>query len=281
MPAHRHPPPVSVSRHPLPFDPLSAQPLEELFRWIDTPEAGRVELWRKIPAGAFWMGNSEGQGRPQERPRHRVTLIAPFRIGAVPVTNAQFAAFDPGFKSYSWGGVSEGELAYHPAVSVSWNRAMEFCTWLAESFPWAPGARLPTEEEWEYACRAGKQTRYCSGDEESDLDLVGWYGKNSGDRTHRVGEKAANDWGLHDVLGNVWEWTLSPWTSDYAGREAGVDFDPADPAVPLAAGLRVVRGGSCWDTADWTRAAARNHWVGLRNHGFRVVLPPVSAPEAT
>ncbi|MCP4654710.1 MAG: formylglycine-generating enzyme family protein, partial [bacterium] len=162
---------------------------------------------------------------------------------------------------------------------------MGFCRWLSAVLPWARDARLPTEEEWEYGCRAGSETRYWSGDGEADLDRVGWYDKNSEDRTHRVGESPANPWCLYDVHGNVWEWTLSAWTGDYSGREAGVKVDPAaiDPA-DLAAppgGRRVIRGGSCWDEALRARSAYRFWWYpGYedRLQGFRVLLPAAPRP---
>ncbi len=156
--------------------------LDGPFRWIETPLDGRVELWREIPAGSFMMGSPGGVGHDDERPRHRVSITAPFKMGVVPVTNAQFRAFDPEYEPHAWQGVPEEEVADHPAVRVNWRRAMDFCRWLSETFPWASGARLPTEEEWEYACRAGTETRYWKGDSESDLEQIGWYRENSGAR---------------------------------------------------------------------------------------------------
>jgi formylglycine-generating enzyme required for sulfatase activity len=263
------------------------KPPEELFRWIDTRD-GRVELWREIPAGRFWMGSRKGEGDESERPRHEVTIARPFCCAAVPVTQAQYAAFDdrPFMK---WQGVAEAELRQHPVVGVTSYEAVSFCRWLAASLPWARGARLPLEEEWEYACRAGTESRYWSGNEEEDLKRVGWYEANSGRRTHRVGEKPANLWGLYDVHGNVWEWTLSDWTGDYRGREAGVTLDPsavkADTAAtePPGGAGRVVRGGCCWRDADWARAAYRDFrrpWVGGGDQGFRVALPPAPSSLA-
>ena len=134
---------------------------------------GRVELWREIPAGEGWVGAADGEeDHTWERPRHRVTITRPFRMAAVPVTHAQYAAFDPGHEPYKWEGVEPENLAHHPVVNVTWYAAVAFCRWLAGSFP---GARLPLEEEWEVACRAGTETRYCSGESEKDLARVGWY----------------------------------------------------------------------------------------------------------
>ncbi|MEE8522855.1 MAG: formylglycine-generating enzyme family protein, partial [Thermoanaerobaculia bacterium] len=214
--------------------------------------------------------------------RHRVRILQPFLMAAVPVTVAQYAAFDSGR-----GGKGSANL---PVTNVEWNRALAFCEWLGGKFSWARGARLPTEEEWEYACRAGTETRYWSGDDEADLERVGWYSDNSGSRLHAVGEKPANPWGLYDVHGNVWEWTLSLWKSDYAKQKNGLEIDPAAEPADLAGGAtaggagarRVVRGGSCWFSADWARSAYRYHWDPWDGHafqGFRVLLPVPSGPE--
>jgi formylglycine-generating enzyme required for sulfatase activity len=257
------------------FDHIPA-PQEALFREIDTPLDGKVALWREIPAGSGQVGSpKEEGGDDDERPCHRVTLKSPFALGAVPITNAQYAAFDPeqAFK--------EGQ-AHHPRAEVTWFEASIFCRWLASLYPWAAGARLPLEEEWEYACRAGSSTRYWCGDGEEDLEPVAWYKANSENRTHRVGRKPANPWGLYDVHGNVWEWTLGPFSMDsYAGREKGHSLDPRkvrpEAEIDPASGVsRVMRGGCYWGTADWARSAFRDfrHPRGdWRYHGFRVLLP--------
>ncbi len=243
----------------------------ELFQWVGTLD-GRVELWREIAPGSFRMGSPEEESQwDDERPQHPVTIQARFRMASVPVTNAQYAAFDPD--------KSDAERPDHPVVNVSWDEAMKFCDWLSSTYPWARGVRLPTEEEWEYACRAGSETAYWNGDDEADLDRVGWYDKNSGDRTHPVGEKPANAWGLYDVHGNVWEWTLSQWTADYSGREKGHAVDPAadHAAAATGGGRRVIRGGGFWDDADYARAAYRNHRFPDSEYdlqGFRLLLPP-------
>ena len=207
-------------------------PDPELFRTVELADGRVVPLWCDIPGASL-------------------------RVGCVPVTNRQYASFDPGKPVREWEGVSEAELASHPRVVVTWYEAVTFCRWLAARAG-LEGARLAAGEEWEHACRAGTQTAYWSGDGEEDLDRVGWYGRNSGGRTHRVGGKPANPWGLYDVHGNVWE-----WTSDVSGGDG-----------------RVLRGGAYWSAADLARSAFRNDWrPGLRNHGsgFRVVLAP--APQ--
>ncbi len=241
------------------YDHIPAPP-EELFEWIETRD-GRVELWRRIPAGSFLIGSPEGEkgSLDSERPQHQVVMRSPFRMGAVPVTVAQYASFEPEHGSYQ--GRAEKELGLHPVEGVTWYQAYAFCRWLSSLLPEGQNARLPTEEEWEYACRAGSETRYWQGDDESDLEKVGWYAGNSGGRTHRVGRKPANAWGLYDVHGNVWEWTSSEWRANYSGRRAG--------------GVRVFRGGSCWNGAWFVRSACRGRnlpQLTRRIRGFRVLL---------
>lgn len=262
------------------YDRPGKRPPEELFHWIDTPRDGRVELWKPIPAGSFLMGSPDGVGDDDEHPQHEVRLKNGFWVAAVPVTNAQYAAFDRSKAPYRMEGVPEAEFPHHPRVAVTWYEAMSFCRWLGASFPWARGARLPTEEEWEYACRAGTPTAYWSGDDEAALDRAGWYSPKSGNRTHRVGKKEPNSWGLYDVHGNALEWTASPWTSDYSAKRDGIEIDPQLPHCPptpaTRGGNRVLRGGSAWKDANWARAAYRrnwNPWNDWGNQGFRVVLP--------
>ena len=280
------------------FDHL-ATPDAEMFAWVETVVDGRVELWREIPAGSFRMGRGDTNDRYErnknplggfdsELPQHEVTIASAFEMAAIPVTNAQYWIFDPGHEPYRWGGVAEDELDHHPAVNVTWYAAVMFCRWLASH---GAGVRLATEEEWEYACRAGTTTRFWSGDEEDDLARVGWYDRNSEGRTHRVGEKPANKSGLYDMHGNVWEWTQSPWTDDYSEQKPGRTVDPSATVAASAAdlagdaatpgGRRVFRGG-CWlNPAFWARSAYRNDRVPRnrdRGLGFRLVRP-VSRPE--
>ncbi|MEO1087507.1 MAG: SUMF1/EgtB/PvdO family nonheme iron enzyme, partial [Acidobacteriota bacterium] len=252
--------------------PRRARPSStDLFRTIVTPHDGEVDLWRKIPAGEGWIGSPDGVGDDDERPRHRIEVIQQFWMAAVPVTNSQYAAFDSGR--------ADLKRPDHPIVNVSWDDAMNFCRWLDEKG--FRGARLPTEEEWEYACRAGSETRYWNGDSERDLDAVGWYKMNSGGSTRAVGEKPANPWGLYDVHGNVWEWTCTPWKVErYKDRlvSAPISVDPAaepeDLAAPSSA-RRVVRGGSF--TISGYRARSAYRTVGVPRYwwlqGFRVALP--------
>jgi formylglycine-generating enzyme required for sulfatase activity len=166
----------------------------------------------------------------------------------------------------------------HPVVCVSWNDAVAFCEWLSGRTGQNIG--LPTEAEWEYACRAGTETRYYTGDSESDLDRAGWYWRNSGDAplsgdwelkkltdnhcgTHPVGTKPPNAWGLYDMTGNVWEWCTDIVDTDYYTKK------PTDN--------RVFRGGGWYEQAVYLRTAYR-HWRRPSHSywglGFRIVRRP-------
>jgi formylglycine-generating enzyme required for sulfatase activity len=162
-----------------------------------------------------------------------------------------------------------------PVENVSWNDCLEFCRKLTERqraagrLPAGVAYRLPTEAEWEYACRAGTTTRYYTGDSESDLARAGWYDGNSGDRTHPVGQKVANAFGLYDMHGNVWEW-CQDWYGPYGTANA------TDPRGPQRGPGRVVRGGGWYYYARKCRSAYRN-FCNPDNaydfYGFRLVLP--------
>jgi len=221
-------------------------------------------------AGELPMG-SEG-GHPWERPVHRVRLPA-FTLGRYPVTNAEYARFleaNTGQEAPAYWSNSQFNDPLQPVVGVAWEEAQAFCRWA--------GARLPTEAEWEYACRAGTTTEFCFGNEPTELGDYGWFGGNSGGQSHPVGEKKPNPWGLHDMHGNVWEWCEDAWDAQaYETRASGVisdsrvtskDTGEEDPD-------RVVRGGSWGGGADWCRSAFR-YWggPGYRSYyvGFRVCL---------
>jgi hypothetical protein len=135
---------------------------------------------------------------------------------------------------------------------------------------------LPTEAQWEYACRAGTTTRFSFGDSDSDLGDYGWYGGNSGNQTHPVGEKLANPWGLYDMHGNVNEWCRD-WSGNYSGGTI------TDPAGADSGSLRILRGGFFNDVAGLCRSASRSRsWplLTLTYVGFRVALVPVSSTES-
>jgi formylglycine-generating enzyme required for sulfatase activity len=156
---------------------------------------------------------------------------------------------------------------------VSWEDAVEFCRRLSE-LPAEKEAghvyRLPTEAEWEYACRAGTTTNFGFGDDDSNLDDYAWFRENSAEKTHPVGGKKPNAWGLYGMHGNVGEW-CQDWKEDYP--EDAVT-DPTGPASGL---YRVIRGGSYLKPAEYCRSASRSGYKpSSRNyhHGFRVSLSP-------
>jgi formylglycine-generating enzyme required for sulfatase activity len=211
----------------------------------------------RVAPGTFPMGTPPGEPlRQDEETPHRVTLTRPFRIAATEVTRRQWLAVMPQSLAAQPGDD-------RPVTSVSWKEAQEFCLELSRRE--GRTYRLPTEAEWEYACRAGVPS---APPPEAELADVAWYADNSDGTVHPVGLKAPNEWGLHDVLGNVGEWTLDVY-GPYP-RE-----DSRDPAGPAAGTTRVVRGGSWRSFPPALRCAAR---VGtpesyqLGHVGLRVVL---------
>ncbi len=227
------------------------------------PEPNWIDAIRLPPDGedhdTFWLGSPEGVGHEWERPRHRVKLT-PFGIGKTTVTEAQYAAFDPTHESR--------KRADFPVVEVSWWNARLFCRWL--------GGSLPTEAQWEYACRAGSEGQWCFGDDDAMLSEYAWFNKNAQSRVHAVATRTANEFGLHDMHGNVWEW-CADWFGPYPGDSPDAAADvAADPAGAPSGSDRVLRGCCCWDGADVARSACRFRWgPGSRSLslGFRVAFP--------
>ena len=221
----------------------------------------------EIPGGTFWMGSPDGVGEEDERPRHQVTL-APFYIGTYPVTQVQWQAVMGNNSSYFKG-------ADRPVEQVSWNDCQEFVKKLnANQSVETHGRaslqfRLPTEAEWEYACRAGSEAIYSFGDDPAQFGTYAWFSENSGSQTHPVGQKSPNAWGLCDMHGNVWEW-CQDWFADtyYANSPQ------ENPQGPSSGQYRLLRGGSWGSSTDNCRSAYRN-WDGAVKqfsiNGFRVV----------
>ena len=211
-----------------------------------------------IPAGEFMMGSNKGDS--DEKPVHKAKITRPFYMGIHEVTQAQYEAVmgtnPSGFKGAS-----------NPVEEVSWNDCVEFCKRLSRKT--GRTLRLPTEAEWEYACRAGATSRFCFGDSDSGLGEYAWYGNNSGGKTHPVGGKKANAFGLYDMHGNVWEWCADWYDGGYY-KQSPTD----DPRGPRGGKTRVLRGGS-WDGTPWfCRSALRgglNPTDTCLDLGFRVV----------
>jgi formylglycine-generating enzyme required for sulfatase activity len=219
--------------------------------FITTRTAG-IRL-KRIPAGEFLMGSpdSDKGAYDDEKPQHRVRITRPFYLGVTEVTQGQYRAVTG--QSPSWFKGSD-DL---PVEHVSWRDAVSFCNVLsrAEGLPlfyrvegksvevpdWkGPGYRLPTEAEWESACRARNPSRYSFGDDPASLGEYAWFNGNSNGRTHAVGQKRPNGFGLSDMHGNVWELCWDGYGEKYYAQSP-VD----DPSGPLGASDRVVRGG-CW-----------------------------------
>jgi len=216
-----------------------------------------------IPAGKFTMGSPEGEEdrQPDEGPPHDVTISKPFYMGVYEVTQEQYEAITGANPSYFKG-------AKNPVEQASWDEAVEFCKKLSAKT--GKAVRLPTEAQWEYACRAGTKTRFGVCDKDADLNEYGWSAANSECKTHPVGQKKPNAWGLYDMHGNVQEWCNDWYAETYAG--AGT----SDPQGPSTGQSRVLRGG-CWDFIPAScRSTFRQFFYpsGYRNgkYGFRVVV---------
>ncbi len=254
----------------------------------------------ELPGGEFWMGSPEGElGRSADETRHRVR-VSGFAMASYPVTQKLFQeVMEQNPSSF------QGEP--HPVESVNWFDAVMFCNKLSERvglqpcyrfvestqhpaadrgsararvrphvewYQMADGYRLPTEAEWEYACRAGTQTTYGFGDDEAQLGDNAWFDGNSEGDTHKVGTKKPNGWGLHDLHGNVWEWCWD-W---YAGYQ--VISDDHNSVIytgaigPATGSKRVLRGGSFFNGPRNLRCASRLRFEpGNQNWviGFRCV----------
>jgi formylglycine-generating enzyme required for sulfatase activity/predicted Ser/Thr protein kinase len=243
-----------------------------------------------IPPGEFMMGSppSEPDHKPDEL-QHRVRITRPFYLGAYEVTQPEWQQV---MQTTPWRGksyVKEG--ANFPATYVSWADAVAFCKKLTEQerqaglLPEGWEYRLPTEAEWEYACRAGTITAYSFGDAESRLGDYGWYGAVQGngnakgeDYAHAVGQKKPNPWGLCDMHGNVWEWCADWYDAGYYAMSP-----VEDPKGPSAITSQVYRGASWHGGAKLCRSAARYESVpGILGYalGFRVAAVQVPDGQA-
>ena len=202
-----------------------------------------------------------------EKPAHEVTLTKPFYMGKFEVTQEQYQQV-MGLNPSAFKG---RDL---PVEQVSWDDAQEFCKKASEKTGLV--VRLPTDAEWEHACRAGTKTTYYTGDAETDLERAAWYGKNSGNTTHPVGQKVANAWGVYDAHGNVWEW-CADWYEAYEAYKAEAVVDPQGPAQGQ---YRVLRGGSWLNSPRICRSAYRlwNSPDSRHFFGFRVVAVAPRTP---
>lgn len=223
-----------------------------------------------LPAGAYYMGSPAHEPRRSSRElRHKVTLTRPFLMGQTPVTQELFKAVMGRNPSFFKG-------PKMPVEQVSWNTALEFCLDLSEMAK--HDFRLPTEAEWEFACRAGTKTAFHFGSSVdstlANFDGGSPYGRakkgRSIEKTTPVGSYPANPWGFYDMHGNVWE-----WCNDFLGNYSR---EPAqDPCGPSGGDERIVRGGSWGCDGERCRSASRNSlnpWFERSTVGFRLAADP-------
>jgi formylglycine-generating enzyme required for sulfatase activity len=233
-----------------------------------------------IPKGTFMMGSpASEQGRDDDETQHEVTISEDYYLGVFEVTQGQYEKVMGTNPSYFPKRViGKSDSSMYPVEKVSWEDAVEFCkkhSDLPEEKKAGRVYRLPTEAEWEYACRAGSKSAYSFGADSTSLGDYAWFGENSGNQTHPVGEKKANAWGLYDMHGNVWEWCSDCWGKYPKGSVS-------DPSGPSEGSNRVYRGG-CWgDGAAFCRSAFRC-WGDpsdrVNDDGFRVALSPSGIPQ--
>jgi serine/threonine-protein kinase len=277
-------------------------------KYAQTPQALRAgRLLRKVPPlvnsvgmklvpiapGKFVMGSPPAEAsRAADEEQHEVVLTRPFFMAAHEVTVGQFKAFvnSSGYQTepekhrdawrlfpdnrwgrdekVDWKDPGFPQTDQHPVVCVTWNDAAAFCDWLSRKED--RKYTLPTEAQWEYCCRAGSGAKFCFGDDDGGLGQYAWHVGNAERKTHPVGEKKANAWGLADMHGNVWEWTADWYTADYS-RGSG-----RDPAGPGAGETRTQRGGGWFDDTHLLRSARRLNLApassGNTQSGFRAVL---------
>jgi uncharacterized protein (TIGR02996 family) len=224
---------------------------------------GRELTVALVPPGAFWMGSPEDEPDryDDEGPRHRVRISRGLWVGVTPVTQGQWRSVT-GERANNYSGEER------PVDQASWRESQRFCEmlggWLGRP------CRLPSEAEWEYACRAATTTRFFTGSDERALAAAAWYEANSNGESQPVGRKTPNAWGLHDLLGGVWEWCAD------SQREFPADAAEVEDPLGDESGLRVVRGGSVRNDPRATRCAHRGI-DSLDSHlgplGCRVVLP--------
>jgi formylglycine-generating enzyme required for sulfatase activity len=211
-----------------------------------------------IEPGVFKMGDAAG--RDDEKPVHEVAITKGFYLGKYEVTQAQYEVVtgrDP----------SRRKEPNRPVEQVTWNHAVGFCRLATDRT--RRQFRLPTEAEWEYACRAGSAGKWCFGNDEASLGEYAWHAGDAGNQTHPVGQKRPNTWGLHDMHGNVWEWVADRYDANYYAKSPR-----SDPTGAVDGGGRVVRGGS-WTRIAECRSATRHRNAvdySYLNVGFRAVV---------
>jgi len=227
-----------------------------------------------IPAGEFDMGSPDAASPrgDDEVPRHRVRITKAFYMGVTPVTQRQWEAV---MGTRPWGNSPVDRQPDGPAIRVNWHDATAFCQRLAAATGMT--VDLPTEAEWEYACRAGTDTTYSFGSDPAMLGEYAWFRGNASYHTNPVGRKKPNAWGLYDLHGSVWQWCKDWWHPGYYSQSPSDDPVCNEPAPGLRLQFRVLRGGSWAAPAEDCRSANRE--IDTPDHanlvnGFRIVVRP-------
>lgn len=226
-----------------------------------------------IKGGIFTMGSPDTEvGRDADEGPQKKFTISPFWMGAFEVTHDEFDIFfkdagtsqnvnadaitrpSPQYVDLSWDMGREGGF---PVNSMQQRTALMYCRWLYQKT--GIFYRLPTEAEWEYACRAGSSSKYFFGDNENDLEKYAWYNKNSKDAYHKAGQLQPNALGLYDMLGNVAEWVLDLYDENYFSKMNDGESDPE--LKPTSRHPHLLKGGSYVDNASELRCANRTKWL--------------------
>jgi formylglycine-generating enzyme required for sulfatase activity/ribosomal protein L40E len=254
-----------------------AQNLQRKIEKLTTMTSSKGIKLRRIPGGRFYMGSHDSDEylRNNEHPQHKVVIGQNLFIGVYPVTQKQFQEL----MEYNPSMITDNEEC--PVEWVTWFSAVEFCNKMSEVESLQPyyamkairrrsngaiegakvtilggdGFRLPTEAEWEYACRAGSISPWCFGDQVLDVGIYAWYYDNSTMETHPVGQRKPNSWGLYDMHGNVMEWCYD-WYNEFQYQQCGEEEE--NPTGPEDGAAKVLRGGAWQFGAEATRCAYRN-----------------------
>ena len=252
-----------------------SQTTDTLFRIYEQSIPGALLKFKMVPVkgGNFTMGSPENEkGREADEGPQKTFSISPFWMSAFEVTHDEFDIFfkdattsqnsgsdaitrpSPQYVDLSWDMGREGGF---PVNSMQQRTAVMYCRWLYNKT--AIFYRLPTEAEWEYACRAGSISKYFFGDNENELEKFAWYSKNSKGAYHKVGQLQPNAFGLYDMLGNVAEWVLDQYDENYFTQMKDVNADPE--LQPTSRHPRLLKGGAYTDEAVNLRCANRINWL--------------------